>query len=279
MNTQLEGKVVFITGASGGIGRALSEAFAAEGCRLVLQGWHRFVELEKWVVLQDWRDRALVVQCDVTNPKDLEAAFGRGVGNWGRVDVCVANAGMWPPTDEMLWELSEERVREVVEVNLMGALWSARAFLSTLNRTGPGEHGASLVFTGSTAARFGERGHADYASSKAALSGLVATLKNEIVRIDFGGRVNMVEPGWTMTDMARPALDDPQAVRRAAQTMSLQRLADPSDVARAAVFLASPAAAHVTGQTLSVSGGMEGRVLWDAEELDAELIRRRTRPG
>jgi 3-oxoacyl-[acyl-carrier protein] reductase len=187
------------------------------------------------------------------------------VDAFGRVDVCVANAGIWPEEARILDELPEARIREVVETNLLGAMWTARAFFGALRRTGARAdgHGASLVFIGSTAGRFGERGHAEYAASKAALRGLTLTLKNEIVTLDPWGRVNLVEPGWTVTPMAAATLAASGELDAATQTMPLRRVAQTSDVARAVLYLASPTLArHVTGESVAVAGGMEGRVLW-----------------
>jgi 3-oxoacyl-[acyl-carrier protein] reductase len=170
-------------------------------------------------------------------------------------------------------------LRDTLEVNLLGALFTARAFLGTLARTGPRSdgHGAALLFTGSTAGRFGERGHVDYAVAKAALHGAVRTLKNEIVRLDPYGRVNAVDPGWTITHMARPALEQPGQVERVVRTMPLRQLGRAIDVARTVAWLASPtAAAHVSGEIIAVAGGMEGRLLWNEDELDRRAILERT---
>ncbi|HKA87918.1 MAG TPA: SDR family oxidoreductase [Haliangiales bacterium] len=243
------GKLVCITGASGGIGRALAEAFAAEGARLLLVAHRRAAALD------DWRDRARVAAADVRDPDALDAAMAGE-----RIDVCVANAGIFPDDDVGLHAMSEARVREVIDTNLLGTLWTARAFLKNL-AAHPGRD-AALVLIGSTSARFGERGHAEYSTSKAGLYGLLRSLKNEIVDLDPTGRVNLVEPGWTMTPMARRSIDE-GAINRALRTMPLRRVAAPEDVAAAVTFLASPAARHVTGEILTVAGGMEGRVRWE----------------
>jgi 3-oxoacyl-[acyl-carrier protein] reductase len=280
MDTGLEGKVVLVTGASGGIGRAVADAFATEGARVALQGHRQFEELEERVAGREWRERALCVRADMRRPGDLDAAIEAVRAKWGRVDVCVANAGIWPPDELFLHQLSEVRVREVVEVNLLGALWTARAFLALLAKTGPRDdgHGASIVFTGSTAGRFGELGHVDYAMSKAGLLGLVRSLKNEIVHLDPYGRVNMVEPGWTVTQMARPALEDPVKVRHALRTMPMRQLARAEDIARSIVFLSSPLLArHLSGQVITAAGGMEGRVLWDDDAIDVGAVRARVK--
>jgi len=125
-------------------------------------------------------------------------------------------------------------------------------------------HG-NLVFVGSTAALFGEAGHADFAAARSGIvHGLLLSLKNEIVRIAPLGRVNVVCPGWTISPLTRSTLEEPGVVERATRTMPLRKLAEPEDVARQMVVLASDElSGHVTGQVVTVAGGMEGRVLHD----------------
>ncbi len=271
MDLALEEKVVWITGASGGIGRSLAEHFGREGALLALHAWRGKDALDAWLAGQSWRDRSLVVQADVRDADALVANADEIRGRFGRIDVCIANAGMWPSEDLSLDRIPPDRLRATVETNLLGSLFTARAFFHSLSESGPRSdgHGAALVFIGSTAGRFGERGHADYAASKAGLAGVMLSLKNEIVRLDPYGRVNLVEPGWTVTHMARPALQVSGAVERVVRTMPLRQLGRAADVARVCLFLASPtASSHVTGQVLTVAGGMEGRMLWEPEELD-----------
>ena len=278
MDLGYQDKVVFVTGASGGIGRALAEAFAAEGARLVLQGNRSWDSLQDWLATQDWKDRALAFRADVTEPAQLHDAFEAARERFGRVDVCIANAGIWPPETFGLHESPEERVRLVIDTNLMGAMWTARSFLQTLKRTGPRDDGdgACLLFTGSTAGKFGEAGHSEYATSKAALHGLVQSLKNEIVDLDPFGRVNLIQPGWTVTHMARPALDVPGNIAKVVRTMPLRQLARAADIARTALYLASPKMSrHVSGETVTVAGGMEGRVQWTPDEVDENAVRER----
>ena len=254
MDLALADKVVFITGASGGIGLALMASFAAEGARLVAHSRRGVKESEA----------VLSTRGDVRDPASLDAAMRRAEERFGRVDVCVVNAGIWPEESLSIDEIPEARVREVMEVNLLGAIWTARAFFASIRRTGPREegHGASLTFIGSTAGRFGEAGHAEYSATKAALLGLTLSLKNEIVALDPCARVNLVEPGWTVTPMVAANLARDGGADRVTRTMPLRQLALPDDVARAVLFLSSPSAArHVSGETITVAGGMEGRVL------------------
>ena len=278
MDSGLKDKIVLITGASGGIGRAMAEAFGAEGCQLVLSGRTQLDKLRHWTAEQPFSDRTLGVGANVAEASEVEALFAAARERFGRVDVCLANAGIWPVEDTPLAAMSAERLQHTVSVNLLGAAYTARSFLATLSDSGPRSdgQGAVLIFTGSTAARFGERHHCDYSLSKAGLSGLVMTLKNEIVAIDPFGRVNMVEPGWTVTHMARPALSQEGVISKVVATMPLRQLARAKDIAASALWLASPLLArHVTGQTMTVAGGMEGRVLWNQGDISEDAIRER----
>ena len=252
---------VLVTGASGGIGRAIATAFARAGARVICHANSRETELKAWLSKQEWRERAEVLQADLRRPFEVES-----------VDVCVANAGARPPEPQPLAEQDEERVRDTIDVNLTGAIRTAQAFLRSVRRRQA--RGTSLVFIGSTAASCGEAGWADYAAAKAGLAGLMLSLKNEIVRHDPRGRVNLVEPGWTVTDVPRPALEDHEAVARVIQTMPLRQLATADDIAQTVLWLCSPAARHVTGQKITVAGGMEGRVLWDRDDIDPDEITR-----
>jgi 3-oxoacyl-[acyl-carrier protein] reductase len=282
IDTALSGKTVLVTGAAGGIGRALAEAFAEEGASLLLTAHAGYDALHGWLAGQPWSGRALAARADVTRPAELARAAAEGVERFGRLDACIVNAGVWPPDDLRLDELPEERLRSTIDINLLGALWTVRAFFGALKRTGPRPdgQGASVTFIGSTAGRFGERFHVDYSVTKAALRGAVLSLKNEIILLDPYGRVNMVEPGWTVTPMAEPALAEPGTIERVLRTTPVRQLARPEDIARAVVFLSSPALArHVSGETLTVAGGMEGRVQWDPGQIDPARVRARLGEG
>jgi 3-oxoacyl-[acyl-carrier protein] reductase len=276
----LADKVVLVTGASGGIGRALATAFAAEGSRLVLHGHARAEALRTWLAGQPWQERALAVTADVRDPDAIAAAVARGREQFGRIDVCVANAGAWSAPDMPLHEAPVARLADGIAVNLLGSLWTARAFLAGLAQDGPRAdgHGAGLVFIGSTAGRFGERGHAEYAAAKAGLVGLMLSLKNEIVALDPYARVNVVEPGWTITHMVRAELEQAGVIAGVVRTMPLRQLARAADIARCVAFTCSPTMArHVSGQVITVAGGMEGRVLWERDAIDEAAVRERLR--
>ncbi len=248
METGLAGKRVLVTGASGGIGAACARAFAAEGAE-VLVHYNRGRERAEAV------GGAQLLQADLTREDEVERMFAEA----GALDVCAAVAGVWPSEDVPVWELPLERWEGTLRANLTITFLTARGFLRQVAESGHG----SLVLVGSTAGLVGEAGHADYAAAKSAIvGGLLLSLKNEVVRIAPRGRVNAVCPGWTASPMTRAELDDPELVRRVTRTMPLRKVARPEDVANQVVVLASDElSGHVTGQVITVAGGMEGRVI------------------
>jgi 3-oxoacyl-[acyl-carrier protein] reductase len=255
IETGLRGKGVLVTGASGGIGSACVRAFAAEGAH-VLVHCHRSEERAR--KLADEVRGAPVARADLTVETGVEGLFDEARAALGQVDVCVAVQGAWPREDVPVWELPLERWEETLRANLTTTFLVARAYLREVARVGHG----SLVLIGSTAGVFGEAGHADYAAAKSAvLGGLLLSLKNEIVRIAPGGRVNAVAPGWTESPMTR-GLVDPEQVRAVSRTMALRKVAQPEDIAAQVVVLASDTlSGHVSGQVVTVAGGMEGRTI------------------
>jgi len=257
VETGLNGKGVLVTGASGGIGAACARAFAAEGARVVVH-FHRGEERARDVAAE--LGGAPFIGADLTDELEVDRLFAETREALGRIDVCAAVAGVWPSDDTPVWELPLERWEQTLRQNLTATFLTARGFLREVERNGAG----SLVLVGSTAGVVGEAGHADYAAAKSALQGgLLLSLKNEIVRIAPRGRVNAVAPGWTESPMTRGHVD-PDAVRRVSRTMALRKIAQPEDIARQVVVLASDElSGHVTGQVIVAAGGMEGRTLHD----------------
>jgi 3-oxoacyl-[acyl-carrier protein] reductase len=255
VNTGLAGKAVVVTGASGGIGSECARAFAAEGARVVVHYHHGRDRAE---ALAGELPDAVAIRADLTDEAEAQSLFTRAREELGGVDVCAAVAGVWPRDDEPVWRLPLARWEEVLRANLTATFLTAQGFLREVQRTGHG----SLVLVGSTAGRFGEAGHADYAAAKSAIQvGLLLSLKNEIVRIAPGGRVNAVAPGWTYSPMTRGELDQ-EVVDRVTRTMALRKVALAADIARAVVVLSSDElSGHITGEVVTVAGGMEGRTL------------------
>lgn len=259
MDAELARTTVLITGASGGIGQATADAFAAEGANLVLHYRTQRAPAEALAARLSVPNVAL--PADLRDEAEVERLFAAAVERFGRLDVAVVNAGIWNDATVPLHAMTLAQWRATLDADLTSAFLTCRAFLRHLAAV-PRER-AALVLVGSTAALFGEAGHADYAAAKAAMAyGLTRTLKNEIVQLAPRGRVNCVCPGWTLTPMAAAALGDQAALRRVQATMALRKVAEPRDIAAAIVFLASDRlSGHLSGTILPVAGGMEGRLL------------------
>jgi NAD(P)-dependent dehydrogenase (short-subunit alcohol dehydrogenase family) len=259
VNADLKDACILITGASGGIGLATADLFAEQGARLIL---HYHSQAEPVRALQGrLKMESVAVQADLRDERQVQGLFAEGLVTFSRIDAIVVNAGIFTSRSVPLHDMTLEQWRETIDADLTSAFLTCRSFLQHL-ASDPRES-ASIVLVASTAAVFGEAGHADYAAAKAAMAyGLTLSLKNEIVGLAPHGRVNCVCPGWTRTPMAADALADPRAVRRAQATMALEKIAEPEDVAAAIVFLTSDRlAGHLSGTILPIAGGMEGRLL------------------
>ncbi len=238
MDLGLAGKRALVTGASGGIGEAVARELAAEGVEVVAH-YHRNAAAAEAL-------GGLALGADLRDEAQVDELFAAA----GPLDLCVANAGVWPSEEVPVAELPLERWRDTIDGNLTVTFLTARGFAR--------QGGTALVLVGSTAGRFGEAGHADYAAAKAAIGqGLLLSLKNEMAP----ARVNVVAPGWTVSPMTEASLTD-ELVDRVTATMPLRKVARTEDIARTVAFLLSDrAAGHVTGEVVTVAGGMEGRLL------------------
>jgi 3-oxoacyl-[acyl-carrier protein] reductase len=269
MQTDLAGKVVVITGASGAIGSAIAERFAAEGAKLVLHYRKNRTNVETLQRKLKAVD-SIIVRADLAKETDVRRIFAQSLKRFGHLDTLIANAGSWEPRDVPLHNMSLEQWKHTLDNVLTNTFLSLREFFQIVARQRRG----NAVLVASTAAVFGEAGHADYAAAKSAMAfGLTSSLKNEIARLAppargySGGRVNCICPGWTIVPRTTEKLKDAKIVRKVTATMALPKLAQPDDIAGAAVFLASDTlAGHITGQTLIIAGGMEGRLLWPPGE-------------
>ncbi len=253
MDSGLAGQAALVTGGAGGIGSAICRALAAEGCRVAVHYHTSQAAAQKLAAVLG----GVAVGADLRREVEADRLVPEAVAALGRLDVCVACAGVWPPADTPVWEMPLERWEATLAANLRATFLTARAFLrhAAATRTG------ALVLVGSTAGIFGEAGHADYAAAKGAiLSGLLLSLKNEAARL--GVRVNAVAPGWTVTPMIGEKGLDEAKMARITATMALKKIARPEDVASQVVALASDTlSGHVTGQVVVVAGGMEGRIV------------------
>jgi len=275
MQSDLANKVVVVTGASGGIGSAIARRLAEEGAKLVLHYRSHRAEVEALRRELHAVDN-LLVHADLTREADVQRLFGAAAKRFGRVDTLVANAGSWESRETPLHKMSLRQWQATLDGVLTSAFLSAREFFKLVAKQRRG----NAVLIASTAAVYGEAGHADYASAKAAMAyGLTRTLKNEIARIaphtsDYcGGRANCICPGWTIVPRTAKKLRNVESIRKVTATMALPQVARPDDIAHLAVFLSSDKLArHITGQTILAAGGMEGRWLWQPEEVDADIV-------
>ena len=254
MDLGLEGTATLVTGGSGGIGSAVARLLASEGVRVAVHYNTNRAAAEALA----GEIGGVALQADLRDEAQTDALVPAAVSALGRLDACVANAGVWPAEDVPVSRLSLDRWRSTLDANLTVTFLTARAFLRHVEGTGEG----ALVMIASTAGIFGEGGHADYAAAKAAIAhGLLLSLKNEVVRTAPRARVNVVAPGWTVSPMTASDLT-PELVGRVTATMALRKIGETTDVANAVAWLCSPrAASHVTGQVVTVAGGMEGRLL------------------
>ena len=244
---RLAGKTAIVTGATAGIGEAITRRFLAEGAQLVTVARDRD---RGEALARALGDRVQFVPGSVTEPAVAEAAV-RVAGTIGGVDILVNNAGI-DLTGNLL-DVRAEDVRRVMETNFMGAL----ECLIAVARDMRDRRGGAIINITSRLASVGVPGMAVYAASKGALLSLTRAAAVELAPI--GIRVNAIAPGMTWTPLMREwveSQDDPEAVRRGVEELIPQgRAGTPEDVAAAAAFLAADEASHITGVSLPVDGG------------------------
>lgn len=243
---RLDGKVAIITGASKGIGASIAQTFVEAGARVVL-GARNAAQLEE--IVTGLGAGAIGIAGDVADEDYAEELVKAAFSQFGRLDIGVNNAGMLGDMTEAT-EMSADNWRRVMDVNLTGAFWGARAQIPAMLKTG----GGSVIFTSSFVGHtVAFPGMAAYAASKAGLIGLTQALA-----VEYGGqglRANALLPGGTKTDMAGDFSASSEMEELVAGFHALKRMADPEEIAEAALFLASGASSFVTGTAMLVDGG------------------------
>lgn len=261
MDLGLADRHIFITGASGGIGLELAKLFLEEGARITC---HYNSNSDPLTELREkYPNRLHQVQANVKTENQVVNAVQNAQDTFGPINAIIINHGVWITEEVAVADMSLEQWQHTLDIDLTGSFLFAREFLKQLKPQAEQMDNISITFIGSTAGKFGEANHADYSASKAALMyGMTLSLKNEIIRIHPRGRVNSVAPGWVLTPMAEEALKDKTILNNALQTMAMNKVATPTDIATAVLFLTSERmSGHISGQVLDVNGGMEGRVL------------------
>src|SRR5579862_2750138 len=222
MDTGLAGKVVMITGASGGIGSTIAAQFAAEGAKLVLHyrsNRGHAEALQRKLKSVD----SLIIRADLTKEAEVRRMFAKATKRFSRIDTLIANAGSWESRDIPLHSMTLRQWQHTFDNVLTGTFLTMREFLQIAAKQ---KQGNALLIS-STSGVFGEAGHADYSAAKSAMAfGLTRTLKNEMARLlpttrDYcGGRVNCICPGWTLVARTSGRLKDAKAIRRVTSTMA-----------------------------------------------------------
>lgn len=244
----LTDKVTLITGASRGIGAATAMKFAEAGAHLALNYFkHETEALELAGRVRSRGSRAIAIQADVSRFDDVRELFRRTLDEFGRVDILVANAGIW--TEAAIDQLNENTWLETISVNLTGVYASCHFAANLMKR----QRSGSIITVSSTAGQRGEALHAHYAASKGGVISLTKSLASELG--PFGINVNSVAPGWVDTDMSAEPLRQSRQLERITADIPLRRVATADDVAGPIVFLASDLARHITGEVLNVNGG------------------------
>jgi 3-oxoacyl-[acyl-carrier protein] reductase len=244
----LNGKVAIITGASRGIGRATAIRFAEAGASLALNYFKHEAEAARVAAsVRLSGARAITVQGDVSRFEDVKTLFDAALLEFGRVDILVANAGIW--TRAAIDEMDERKWQETIDVNLKGVYSSCHFAAKQMKRQRSGR----IITVSSTAGQRGEALHAHYAASKGGMISFTKSLASELGA--YGITVNSVAPGWVDTDMSAEPLGDKRELESIIKAIPLGRVASADDIAGPILFLASELARHITGEVINVNGG------------------------
>jgi len=243
---RLKGKVAIVTGSARGLGKAMALKMAAEGAKVVVCD----LNYEGCVAVKEEIEqnggKALAVRCDVTSREEVAALVAQTMDNFSQIDILVNNAGI--TRDAQIIKMTDQQWDEVINTNLKSMFICIQEVIKVMI---PRNYGRIVNIT-SIAALEGNFGQTNYAAAKAGIIGLTKTLSKELGR--KGITVNAVAPGFMDTEMTKtiPAHIQEQLLAR----IPLRRAGQPEEAAEAVVFLASDAASYITGQTLSVNGGL-----------------------
>ena len=246
MDVDLSDETALVTGGTRGIGRAIVETLAEAGARVAFT-YRSSTEAANALVetLQEQGTEAVALQGDVADFDSAQSHVDDVLDRWGAIDILVNNAGI--TRDGLMLRLKEEDWDAVLDTNLKGVFNFSKAAYRPMMRSG-----GSIVNISSVVGTTGNAGQTNYAASKAGIVGFSKSLAKELGSRDVN--VNVVAPGYVQTDMTDELDDDTREA--ILDTVPLDRLADPREIAQAVLFLASPAARYITGHVLHVNGGL-----------------------
>ncbi|MCR8851544.1 3-oxoacyl-[acyl-carrier-protein] reductase [Lysinibacillus fusiformis] len=244
---KLEGKVVVVTGASRGIGRAIALKLADEGAKVVVNYSGSQAKAEEVVaMIQEGGGEAIAVQASVSQTEEVTALMDTAVKTFGSLDILVNNAGI--TRDNLLMRMKEDEWDDVLDTNLKGVFLCTKAVTRQMMKQRAGR----IINISSIVGVAGNAGQANYVAAKAGVIGLTKTTAKELASRNI--LVNAIAPGFIETEMTDQL---PEDIKQGMLTqIPLAKLGQPEDIAKAVVFLASDDANYMTGQTLHIDGGM-----------------------
>ncbi|WP_458402397.1 3-oxoacyl-[acyl-carrier-protein] reductase [Candidatus Avelusimicrobium sp.] len=241
-----KGKKVIVTGATRGIGLALAEAFAQAGADVAICGTNEELLAKAKAELEAFGGKVYAAKVNIAHAEECDAFVSDTLKELGGLDVLINNAGI--TKDGLVVRMSPQDWNGVIDVNLNGTFYMSKAALKVMFKQKSG----NVVNISSVIGEMGNAGQANYAASKAGIVGLTKSLAKEFG--SRGVRVNAVAPGFVRTAMT-DALSD-EMKNKAFEAIPLKRFAEPQDIAKAVMFLASQDAAYITGHVLAVNGGL-----------------------
>ena len=245
----LAGKTALITGGSRGIGAAAVRMFVAAGARVVFNYQKARDQAEK-LVSECGGERCVAVQADLSSAEAAGALVRAVVERFGRLDVLVANHGVWPSSEVPIDAMTEDQWNSTIGINLDSVFGLVKHAVAEMKKS---KSGGKIVIISSTAGQRGEAFHCDYAATKGAVISMVKGLSTELAR--HGIYVNCVAPGWVATDMSLPSMADAAFAQRVHATIPLGRIAKPEEIAAPILFLCTEHAGFITGEVFNVNGG------------------------
>jgi 3-oxoacyl-[acyl-carrier protein] reductase len=263
MHLSLSGKVALVTGGSRGIGAAVVRMFVAAGAGVLFnyekskrQAEALVEELSGGNVASNVSTigNGAAVACNLFGTETARELVAAAVDRFGRLDILVANHGVWPADDVPVDRMDDSQWRRTVAINLDSVFALIKHSVAQMKNQGKsGAAAGHIVLVSSTAGQRGEAFHCDYAATKGALISMVKGLSTELA--GDGIYVNCVAPGWVNTDMSASALHDPKTRAAIFATIPLGRVATPEEIAAPILFLCTPGAGFITGEVFNVNGG------------------------